>query len=194
MSSNNQYCINWRKVTKQRLIDYKGGKCVKCGYNKSCPRAYHFHHRNPLEKEFDVSNRGRNKSFDKLKTEIDKCDLLCANCHAEVHDEPYAEHRTQLFNRIAKLEELKKELELNRQKQCPVCGSEFYTKYKHQKHCSEDCGHKAQRKLVWPSREDLLTDLKSMSMCAIGRKYGASDNAVRNWCKYYNISRLSSIG
>lgn len=70
---------------KQRAIDYKGGKCVNCGYNK-CSRALVFHHINESEKKFTIScNHCR--CWEVLKEELDKCILLCANCHAELHFE-----------------------------------------------------------------------------------------------------------
>ena len=72
------------KVNKKKvLVEYKGGKCERCGYSK-CLRALQFHHIDPHTKEFEVS-RAR-QSLDELKKEADKCMLLCANCHAEIHD------------------------------------------------------------------------------------------------------------
>ncbi len=66
-------------------VQYGGGKCQICGYAKSI-RALTFHHRNPSEKDFGLSDRGLTRSWEKTKNEIKKCVLLCANCHAEVHD------------------------------------------------------------------------------------------------------------
>lgn len=74
--------IKWKKRTKQKLIEYKGGKCEVCGYNR-CARSLVFHHKNPLKKDFSISSQC--KSFDRLKKEVDKCILLCANCHGEIH-------------------------------------------------------------------------------------------------------------
>ena len=65
--------------------NYKGGKCAVCGYDK-CQRALSFHHVNPKEKDFDLSSRGLTRSWERIKKEIDKCVLLCANCHMELHD------------------------------------------------------------------------------------------------------------
>lgn len=76
-----------RRAIKKALVNYKGGKCEKCGYNKSM-RALEFHHLNPQEKDFGIS-KNINKSIDKLKQEVDKCILVCSNCHAEIHDELY---------------------------------------------------------------------------------------------------------
>lgn len=74
----------WRRRTKLKLILYKGGKCQKCGYNKSCLGAYDFHHRDPSNKKFHINTRNI-KSWARLIEEVDKCDLLCRNCHAETH-------------------------------------------------------------------------------------------------------------
>lgn len=81
--SKSEAVIEWRKRTKIKLIDYKGGKCEICGYDK-CLRALQFHHKNPEEKDFQIS--GKSLSFEKLKMEVDKCALVCSNCHSEIHD------------------------------------------------------------------------------------------------------------
>lgn len=81
--SNSDSVIEWRKRTKQRLIDYKGGECELCGYKK-CNRALQFHHLNPEKKDFSIS--GKSLSFEKLKDEVEKCILVCSNCHSEIHD------------------------------------------------------------------------------------------------------------
>lgn len=84
-----------RRAIKKMLIDYKGGKCERCGYDK-CMRALEFHHLNPNEKDFGLS-RCLTKSILALKAEVDKCILLCSNCHAEEHQRLYEEGYRQ-FN------------------------------------------------------------------------------------------------
>ena len=74
--------IEWRKRVKIKLIEYKGGECVECGYNK-CTRSLEFHHTDPNEKDFTIS--GKSWSFERLKKEVDKCILVCSNCHNEIH-------------------------------------------------------------------------------------------------------------
>lgn len=69
------------------LLNYKGGKCQRCGYNK-CNRALEFHHIDPSKKDFGIS-KNINRNIEDLKREVDKCILLCSNCHAEVHQELY---------------------------------------------------------------------------------------------------------
>ena len=73
-----------RKRIKQWALEYKGGKCQRCGYNK-CSHALELHHLNPDEKEFSVSDRSIRLDWELIKKELDKCILICANCHREVH-------------------------------------------------------------------------------------------------------------
>lgn len=58
-------------------------ECELCGYNKNWS-ALCFHHIEEEEKEFEV-NEARTASRERVKAEIEKCALLCHNCHMEVH-------------------------------------------------------------------------------------------------------------
>ncbi len=72
---------------KALALEYKGGRCVICGYC-ACPAALEFHHVDPETKEFGAASiRGMlDGGFtERVKAELDKCILLCANCHREVH-------------------------------------------------------------------------------------------------------------
>lgn len=85
-----KFCTNKQSIsrfreTKKQAVEYKGGKCERCGYNK-CIAAMDFHHLDPSQKDFSISN-AKNKSFDKIKNELDKCILVCSNCHREIHSE-----------------------------------------------------------------------------------------------------------
>lgn len=73
-----------RRAIKKALVKYKGGKCEICGYDK-CMRALEFHHLDPLQKDFHPSQY-LTRDFSILKKEVDKCMLVCSNCHAEIHD------------------------------------------------------------------------------------------------------------
>lgn len=68
---------------KDLYIKYKGGKCELCGYDK-CHAAMDFHHLDPDEKDPGVSSI-RYWGLAKAKEELDKCLLVCANCHREIH-------------------------------------------------------------------------------------------------------------
>jgi len=80
-----QYVNKRREEFRQKAAAYKGGKCSRCGYNK-CLDALEFHHRNPVEKEFQISS-SYTRAWIHIEKELDKCDMLCANCHREVERE-----------------------------------------------------------------------------------------------------------
>jgi|SRR5210317_2276533 hypothetical protein len=70
---------------KKEILLLKGGCCKHCGYKKSLA-ALSFHHRNPEEKSFNLDLRSlSNRKWESILLELDKCDLLCANCHMEEH-------------------------------------------------------------------------------------------------------------
>ena len=73
-----------RRKLKQLVIEYKGGKCTICGYKKYAG-AFDLHHRDSSKKDFGLSTRGLTRSWEKTKKEADKCILVCANCHREIH-------------------------------------------------------------------------------------------------------------
>ena len=84
----NEYSAKYNKGLKGKCVEYKGGSCVKCGYNR-CLSALQFHNLNPDEKDFTIGDRayGRKivKKWSVVKQELDKCILVCANCHCEIH-------------------------------------------------------------------------------------------------------------
>lgn len=71
-----------RRALRQQAVDYKGGCCQICGYNR-CLEAFDFHHIDEQTKSFTIS--AHLTSFKAIKAELDKTVLLCANCHREVH-------------------------------------------------------------------------------------------------------------
>lgn len=76
---------NAQNATKRFCVDYKGGKCVKCNMMYELSQ-YAFHHTDPKEKDFSLSEH-RRWSIVRLQGELDKCILVCHNCHAEIHNE-----------------------------------------------------------------------------------------------------------
>lgn len=84
-------CLNKQTIDRQRkfkkdCIDYKGGKCIICQYNKYIG-ALEFHHLNPNKKDFNIANQRLTKFDNRIKKELDKCVLVCSNCHREIHGE-----------------------------------------------------------------------------------------------------------
>lgn len=72
-----------RETIKEWAVEYKGGRCCLCGYDK-CIKALEFHHTDRSDKEFGISSKGYTRSWEKVKSELDKCILVCANCHREI--------------------------------------------------------------------------------------------------------------
>jgi hypothetical protein len=71
---------------KVQLIDLLGGCCKICKYDKNIS-ALEFHHRDPNGKESQLDMRTlSNRSMDYIMSEVQKCDLLCSNCHREFHN------------------------------------------------------------------------------------------------------------
>ncbi len=68
---------------KKRFVDYLGGCCQLCGYDKY-QGALEFHHKDPTQKDFHLSDN-YSKPWEVVVKELDKCALLCSNCHKEVH-------------------------------------------------------------------------------------------------------------
>lgn len=80
----NSQTLDRVRELKKKCVEYKGGQCVTCGYDK-CIGALEFHHLDPISKDFTIAHL-RSYSFSKkVTTELDKCILVCANCHREIH-------------------------------------------------------------------------------------------------------------
>ncbi len=72
-------------IRKAALVKLKGGKCEICGYKKNYS-VLSFHHLDPDKKSFGIDLRQcSNRSWEALVNESQKCQLLCANCHLELH-------------------------------------------------------------------------------------------------------------
>lgn len=141
---NSEKVVEFRRKAKRKLIDYKGGKCQTCGYNKNCPNAYDFHHRDPKTKSFTIS--GSTKSFDKLKMESDKCDLLCRRCHAELHNKENIKKRYESKKKLKSCyTEIQKRKTCQYEKSCLSCKHSFLPKKKRQIYCCIKCSNARQK-------------------------------------------------
>ena len=147
-----------RDKVKVLSVDYKGGKCEICGYNK-CIDALEFHHIDPNEKEFGISSKGYTRSWEKIKNEIDKCNLLCSNCHKELHDKGKTKLYT-LDNLSTDRNTMKEEIEKLK----------ISPKIK-----------------IKPNRNELKDLIRTIPFTEIGKIYGVVDNSIRKWCKNFNL-------
>lgn len=68
---------------KKALVKYMGGKCADCGI-VGHHSIYDFHHTEPEHKDFTIQSN-RHYNFAQLIDELDKCVMLCANCHTKRH-------------------------------------------------------------------------------------------------------------
>lgn len=76
----------WELKKREEYRKFKEGlKCIRCGEDHIA--CLDFHHRDPSEKDGTVSSIARNNSTKKVLLEIEKCDILCANCHRKLHYE-----------------------------------------------------------------------------------------------------------
>lgn len=81
---NKQATLKKQREFKKMCVDYMGGCCSVCGYNRY-QGALEFHHINPSEKDFHMSKNKHYRFDERTTKELDKCIILCANCHREEH-------------------------------------------------------------------------------------------------------------
>ena len=150
---------------KLELIKLKGGKCEKCGYNKNLG-ALEFHHLDPSIKEFNLDERHlSNTTIEKILNELDKCILVCSNCHKEIHY-PHL-NEDNLNNLLLEFTSSNKNITDKKYKVsfCKKCGKEFkYVKGK--LYCSEECREQDKN---YPTKEEVLMkyyELKSWEKVA----------------------------
>ncbi|SRR6266542_361609 len=98
-----KYQRKTRRLRKRLLVQLLGGRCGICGYDKDCPAAYSFHHRDPASKKFEISTRGLLGRWDELLAEVRKCVLLCCRCHAELHAGLHKEWEHRCEGQVAQL-------------------------------------------------------------------------------------------
>ncbi len=163
--TKSQIVSNFRRRRKQKLVQICGGQCNLCGYKK-CISALEFHHIDEEKKSYALSKKGTTHNLEKDIAEIQKCILVCANCHREIHDGFYTEE--ELKNKAIFKEELAESFLHPPKKEKP----------------------KIERKVKEskiPSREILKDLIRNKSFLSIGVQFDVSDNSIRNWCKKYNL-------
>jgi hypothetical protein len=170
--NNKTKCIERaKKIKYNQLIIISQLKvekgCYKCGYNKHSA-ALHFHHINKNDKKFEISSN-IHLPLNLIQEEIEKCKVICANCHAEEH-----------FKDSSKLE-------LKNKKEC---------KKRPEKRSGNSLKRKdyplpktSKRISVCPPKEELELLIWQIPTTKIAEKYGVSDKAIEKWCKKYSINK-----
>ena len=173
-------------IFKEQCVEYKGGKCEMCGYNYS-NAALDFHHIDPNEKEFAIAESkvlDFNKHYVKITKELDKCILLCSNCHREIHEE---------YTTKELLEDKEHYLKLRQEcipdkKNNLLCSCGKPKSYK--SIVCMDC----RKKEIEPKRDinAVISSIKELGFVKAGKKFGVSDNALRKYLirRGYNIKNL----
>lgn len=175
--SEYKYVKEWRHRTVKRLKEAFGSKCGICGYNK-CLKALEFHHLDPSKKDFTLGSWRVVSKWSRLVEEVEKCVLICSNCHREVHD-----GITLIHDGIQKFDlKFKKYIEEEHvnYNSCKNCGR---PKSNLKKFCSMKCSSKFKTKGRW-DLIDLASALKEkMTYCEIGKIVGVSNTAVKKRVK-----------
>jgi hypothetical protein len=174
---------------KQEAVKLKGGKCKQCGWTGNIA-AFQFHHRDPSKKEFGISN-GYTTNWEKYWLEVEKCDLLCANCHMIIHSENSDETFLQDVEKYTGRDLISSDILWKNQthtptiysRDCPVCKNKFNTSRKTKYLCSNKCSGNFKRKCVRPSKEEFMKLMDEMSITNIAKKYGVSNGAINKWRK-----------
>ncbi len=201
--------LDIRRRNKIKLVEYKGGKCEICGYDK-CIDALEFHHLKSNEKDFGLSC-GDTKSFEKLKVEADKCIMVCANCHREIHAEEKEKNRikkekeklersklyfeTKHVNRRQNKKLVEEKLKLENIKfdiEAGLTKKEMSEKYKVGLTTLRRFLNKNNLIYLEPkggklsklNKNDFIISFKELgSFTSVGKKYKVSDKALQKWCK-----------
>ncbi len=175
---------NFRIRLKERSVYVMGEKCQCCGYNK-CITALEFHHLDPLKKDFSFGDN-TNRSWQNTKEELKKCILVCANCHREIHSGLIDNNKLQssfIESRAEEIDKLIQDLKTHKVYYCKTCGKEVWQG----NDCCPECAAKKLRVVERPNRELLKEKIRNQTFISIGNEYGVSDNAIRKWCKAYNL-------
>lgn len=172
--------INCRGVVldfiRNYLLEKYNYKCAKCGWHE----INHFSEKVPLEVHHINGDCTDNREENLI--------ILCPNCHsltASYKSGNFGKGRTKRLNN----NKITIEKSCNHSKEvshfyCKNCGKEIVTK---DAELCVECCNQNKRKVKRPTKEELLKLIKTKSFVQIGKMFGVSDNAIRKWCKQYNL-------
>jgi len=183
MSYQSKRVINWRRHTKERLIDGFGGECCCCGYDKYYG-SLSFHHRKKKKKEISISRMLANNicSWEKIIKEIKKCVLVCSNCHGEIHG-----GIRKLPKNIKKFKSNYSPPKMESTGKCAICRKDVY---KNAICCSRSCAALRAKKRATKHIKDfqLIRYIKKgYSYNRISNKFRVSNAAILKRCRKIGI-------
>ena len=120
---------------------------------------------------------------------IENLRILCPNCHTQTPTHSGKNKKCKTKSETGGSRTRKTPLSKNGgfanlpTVPCKSCNKEFQLKSITQKYCSQECAHRFQRKIERPDLDLLQKLVDETSYCAVGKKFGVSDNAIRNWLK-----------
>ena len=163
------------KYKRKFLVEKLNGCCTICGYDKNLS-ALEFHHKKPQEKLFPLSSREiKAYSIEKLLNEVQKCILLCANCHREHHN-PDGNDWKHLTKPMPQRQHIIKYCK---------CG---HTISKNVDFCLK-CTRKNQERIDWPSDELLAQYVWCAPRSILSKWLKISDRAIAKRCTLRNIAQ-----
>ena len=183
---------NHRRL-RARAVSYKGGKCEACGYSK-CIAAFDFHHIDPSTKDFTISSR--NLKWETLVKEIDKCQLLCANCHREAHEQ---ERQPELQRRKREAEAVLARRKASRTPTRPRltirchCGNSFRSYDPNARSCSRKCAG-LEKSHARPSNEKLEAMVRATTLTQVGKALDVTRTTIKRWCRQAGITVTRTAG
>lgn len=93
-----------RYRNKIKAIQLLGGKCNRCGFDQH-PAALEFHHKDEKLKSFMIGEVA-NKSWNSIVKEVEKCELLCSNCHRIEHSQRFDSEFVKFAEKYGKVAEM----------------------------------------------------------------------------------------
>jgi len=176
-NGNNYYYQRIRGLKRKLyLIDLRGGCCERCGYNKNLA-SFDFHHKDPNGKESQLDMRKlSNSSMKWIMEEFDKCEVICANCHREVHSPDLHINDVRILLEKHELKKVTKIINQGKPK-CIDCGDEINYTYKR---CNS-CSSKNRRKVERPDLKLLQEELDKNGVTWCSKKYEVSRKTINRW-------------
>jgi len=168
------------RIKKVKAIAFLGGICYDCKKTFH-PSVFDFHHLDPDIKEHTWHSLQK-KPERKRNEELNKCVLLCSNCHRLRH---YGAHDYPSIQSVEMSENIKNK-KTQQSSYCKLCGSVVY-KYTKTNLCKSCSGLNRNTKIDWPADEKLLSMIYSTNINSVAKKLGVCWTSVRKRLKRRNL-------